>query len=193
VSCWSDTLPPSRPVTNAWRRAGESAEGPRRAPRTRWGSTAPPVLRASVIVATLAALGLALASCDRDDRNQAATVSDAWPLPSGPPATVETYVQARPWASSKAAGQAFGRIWREETRNPQDRNGRGIDAYRWAIRTCDAVRRDGQPPEAMVQRVRDGKPRFTQQGAEVIVSAALRALCPDANASPALPSVGTHR
>jgi uncharacterized protein DUF732 len=78
---------------------------------------------------------------------------------------------------SKAAGQAFGRFWREETRNPRDLEGRGIDAYDWAIRTCDAVRNDGQSPEVMVQRVhREAK--FTQQGAKVIVTAALGAMCP---------------
>jgi Protein of unknown function (DUF732) len=152
-----------------------------RAPRTRRGNAAPLVLRASVIVAALVVLLLALAGCDGGggDRRQTASVSDAWPPTAGPPATVEAFVQARPWASSKAAGQAFGRIWRAETRNPQDRDGRGIDAYKWAIRTCDAVRKGGQPPEAMVRRVRDGTPRFTEQGARVIVTAALRALCPD--------------
>jgi hypothetical protein len=89
-------------------------------------------------------------------------------------------VLARPWASSKAAGQAFGEIWRKEIRNSQDR--RGIDAYNWAGRTCDAVRNGGQTPEAMMQRVHD-EGRFTRQGARVIVSAALRALCPARGAS----------
>jgi Protein of unknown function (DUF732) len=147
--------------------------------RIGWASAAPVVLRASVLAAALAALVLVLAGCDGGDRDQAASVSDAWLTGSGPPATVEASVKARPWASSQPAGQAFGRIWREETRNPRDLNGHGIDAYRWAIRTCDAVRSGGQSPEAMVRRVRDGKPRFTEQGAQVIVSAALRALCPE--------------
>jgi hypothetical protein len=132
-----------------------------------------------MIVAALAALVLLLASCDGGDRNEAASDSDAWLTRSEPPATVEASVKVRPWASSRAAGQAFGRIWRAETRNPRDLDGRGIDAYRWAIRTCDAVRSGGQSPEAMVRRVRDGNPRFTEQGAQVIVSAALRALCPE--------------
>ena len=78
-----------------------------------------------------------------------------------------------------ANGLAFGRIWRVETTNRQDREGRGIDAYTWAVRTCDAVRRDGQTPEATVRRVQRSKPGFTEAGAKVIVSAALRALCPD--------------
>jgi hypothetical protein len=154
------------------------------APSPRWGSAALLQLRASAIVA---ALLLVLAGCDRGHRDQTASVSDAWPPASGPPATVEPYVQARPWASSKAAGQAFGRIWREQTRNSQDRDGRGIDAYRWAIRTCDAVRKGGQSPDAMIQRVRDATPPFTEQGAKVIVAAALRALCPDDSAPTQLP------
>lgn len=161
-------------------------ESTRRA-RPRWGRAAPLGLRASVIVAALAALVLVLAGCEGGDRNEAASVSDAWLTSSEPPPTVEAYVKARPWASSKAAGQAFGRIWREETRNPRDLNGRGIDAYRWAVRTCDAVRSGGQSPEAMVRRIRDGKPRFTGQGAQVIVSAALRALCPEGDAPSQLP------
>jgi Protein of unknown function (DUF732) len=135
-----------------------------------------------VIVAAFAALMLLLAGCEGGDRNDAASDSEAWLTGSAPPATVEAYVKARPWASSRAAGEAFGRIWREETRNPRDLDGRGIDAYRWAIGTCDAVRSGGQSPEAMVRRVRDGKPRFTEQGAQVIVSAALRALCPEGDA-----------
>jgi hypothetical protein len=155
--------------------------------RTRWASAAPVVLRASVLAAALAALVLVLAGCDGGDRDQAASVSDARLTGSGPPATVEAYVKARPWASSKAAGLAFGRIWREETRNPRDLEGRGIDAYKWAIRTCDAVRSGGQSPEAMVRQVRDSKPGFTEQGAKVIVTAALRALCPEGRAPSQLP------
>jgi hypothetical protein len=123
-------------------------------------------------VSTLvAALALTIAACGGSDRNSGTSVV-------GPPATVEPYIQARPWASSKANGQAFGRIWREQTRDPRDRDGRGMAAYDWAIRTCDAVRQDGQTPQTMVQRVRH-EAQFSTQGAKVIVTAALQALCPD--------------
>jgi len=131
------------------------------------------MLRAIVIVATLVPT---VAGCYGGGREQ--TIPDAQLLPSGPPPTIEAHIRARPWASSKAAGQAFGRIWREETRHPQDRDGRGIDAYNWAGRTCDGVRNGGQTPEAMVRRVR-AQGGFTEQGARVIVTAALGALCPD--------------
>jgi hypothetical protein len=149
----------------------------RRTPTTRATRA---ISRSLAIVAALIVVIVAVASCGGGDRQQ--TIPDAELLPSGPPPTIEAHVQARPWASSKAAGQAFGRIWRKEIRNPKDRNGRGIAAYNWAGRTCDAVRNGGQAPEAMVQRVHD-EGRFTRQGARVIVSAALRALCPAQGAS----------
>jgi Protein of unknown function (DUF732) len=136
------------------------------------------ISRPLAIVAALIVVILAVASCGGGDRQQ--TIPNAQLLPSGPPPTIEAHVLARPWASSKAAGQAFGEIWRKEIRNSQDR--RGIDAYNWAGRTCDAVRNGGQTPEAMMQRVHD-EGRFTRQGARVIVSAALRALCPAQGAS----------
>jgi hypothetical protein len=140
----------------------------------------PPGLRAVVFVAVVILGG---AGCSGGDRgNREAVIPDAQLLPAGPSATIEAHVRARPWASSKANGQAWGRIWLEKTRSPRDRDGRGIDAYRWAIRTCDAVRKDGESPEAMMRQVRESKPGFTQQGAQVIVSAALRALCPKSDA-----------
>jgi hypothetical protein len=127
-------------------------------------------LHALLILATLV---VAAAGCGGGkDRQEAMPDADF-----GPPPTIEASVPARPWASSKAAGQAFGRIWREKIRNPHDRDGRGVDAYGWAGRTCDAVRNGDQTPEAMVERVRD-EGRFTQQGARIIVAAPLSALCP---------------
>jgi hypothetical protein len=137
--------------------------------------------RTIVTVVVLTAVALMTAGCSGGDREEA-TIPEAQLLPSGPPPTIEPHIAARPWASSKARGQAFGTIWRKETRNPKDRDGRGIDAWTWAGRTCDAVRNGGQTPEAMVQRVHD-EGRFTQQGARVIVSAALSALCPAQGAS----------
>ncbi|HEX5882759.1 MAG TPA: DUF732 domain-containing protein [Actinomycetota bacterium] len=137
------------------------------------------ISRSLATVAVLIVVILAVASCGGGDRQQA--IPNAELLPSGPPPTIEARIRVRPWASSKAAGQAFGELWRKEIRNSQDR--RGIDAYKWAGRTCDAVRNGGQAPEAMVQRVHD-EGRFTRQGARVIVSAALRALCPAQATSP---------
>jgi Protein of unknown function (DUF732) len=158
------------------------SKGTMRAPPSPGKGTTPLMLRAIVIVA---AFVLTVAGCGGSDHQQ--TIPDAQLLPSGPPPTIEAHIRARPWASSKAAGQAFGRVWREETRAPRDRDGRGIDAYNWGVRTCDAVRKDGQSPEAMVRRVRE-QANFTQQGATVIVTAALRALCPDqATLSPLRP------
>jgi Protein of unknown function (DUF732) len=133
------------------------------------------ISRSLAIVAALIVVILAVASCGGGDRQQ--TIPNAELLPSGPPPTIEAHVLARPWASSKEAGQAFGRIWRKEIRNPKDRNGRGIAVYNWAGRTCDAVRNGDKAPEATVQRVHE-EGRFTRQGARVIVSAALRAFCP---------------
>lgn len=141
-----------------------------------------PVLRRTLAtVAVLTVVGFVTAGCSGGDRQEAA-IAEAQLLPSGPPPTIEAHIRARPWASSKANGQAFGRLWREQIHNPKDLDGRGIDAYTWAGRTCDAVRKHGQTPEAMVRRVRD-EGRFTQQGAKVIVSAALTALCPAQGAS----------
>lgn len=140
-----------------------------------------PLRRAIVTVVVLAVVVLVTAGCSGGDRGKA-TIPEAQLLPSGPPPTIEAHIRARPWASSKARGQAFGAIWREETHNPKDPEGRGIDAWNWAIRTCDAVRNGGQTPETMLQRVRQ-EGRFTQQGARVIVSAALSALCPARGAS----------
>ena len=134
-------------------------------------------------IVSVGILVLLVAGCSGSDREP--TIPDAQLLPAGPPPTIEAHIRARPWASSKANGQAFGRTWREQTRNPTDRDGRGIDAYNWAGRTCDAVRNGGQTPEAMVQRVHD-EGRCTQQGARVIVSAALSALCPAQGAATAL-------
>lgn len=136
----------------------------------------PPRLRAIGMVTALAIVVLVAASCGGSGRKE--VIPDAQLLPSGPPPTIEAHIRARPWASSRAHGQAFGRIWREETHNPKDREDRGIDAYNWAARTCDAVRNAGQTPAVMVRRVRD-EGRFTEQGAKVIVSAALAALCPE--------------
>jgi Protein of unknown function (DUF732) len=150
--------------------------GTTRIPRTRWMRATPPALRAIVMVTALSVLVLVAASCGGSGRQEA--IPDAQLLPSGPSPTIEAHIRARPWASSKAAGEAFGGIWREETHNPKDRDDRGIDAYKWAGRTCDAVRNGGQTPEAMVRRVHD-EGRFTEQGAKVIVSAALAALCPE--------------
>jgi hypothetical protein len=138
-----------------------------------------PLRRGIVIVVVLVLTG---AACSGGDRQEPA-IPDAQLLPSEPPPTIEAHIRARPWASSKANGQAFGRILREETRNPQDRDGRGIDAYNWAGRTCDAVRNGGQTPEVMVRRVRH-EGGFTEQGAKVIVTAALQALCPDSQLRP---------
>jgi len=76
----------------------------------------PLVLRA---VAVLTAVVLA-AGCTGGDPQPAAGDTDF-----GPPPSIEASVLARPWASSKAAGQAFGRIWRAETRDPRDLERRG--------------------------------------------------------------------
>jgi hypothetical protein len=149
-----------------------------RAPRMRQMSARPPAVRVLVLVVVVFVVVLAAAGCSGGRGDREAVIPDAQLRPSGPPATVEAQVRARPWASSKWNGQAWGRIWREATRNPQDRDGRGIDAYKWAIRTCDAVRNGGQTPQAMVRRVRD-EGQFTAQGAKVIVTAALDALCPE--------------
>lgn len=127
-------------------------------------------------IVSVGILVLLVAGCSGSDREP--TIPDAQLLPAGPPPTIEAHIRARPWASSKANGQAFGHIWREGTRNLQARDGRGIDAYKWAIRTCDAVRNGGQTAEAMMRRVRE-EGRFTEQGAKVIVRAALGALCPE--------------
>jgi hypothetical protein len=143
--------------------------------RTRPVSVMPTVLRAALVAIVSVAVFTA-AGCTGSDREPA--IPDAQLLPSGPPPTIEAHIRARPWASSKANGQAFGRRWRAETRNPKDRDGRGIDASNWAVRTCDAVRKGGQTPQAMERRVRD-EGRFTAQGAKVIVGAALGALCPE--------------
>ena len=133
------------------------------------------------MVVVLTVVVLVTAGCSGGDRGEA-TIPEAQLLPSGPTPTIEARIRARPWASSKARGQAFGALWREETHNPKDREGRGIDAWKWAIRTCDAVRNGGQTPETMMQQVRE-EGRFSQQGATVIVSAALNALCPAQGAS----------
>jgi hypothetical protein len=135
-------------------------------------------------VTVLTVVALVTAGCSGGDRQEAA-IPQAQLLPSGPPSTIEAHIRARPWASSKANGQAFGRRWRRETSNPKDLDGRGIDAYHWAGQTCDAVRNGGQTPEAMERRVHD-EGRFTKQGAKVIVAAALSALCPAQDASPQL-------
>jgi hypothetical protein len=149
-----------------------------RAPPSRRMRAMPPAGRAVVLVAVVSIVVLAAAGCSGGDRgNREAAISDAQLLPAGPTGTIEAHVRARPWASSKANGQAWGHIWREKTRSPQDRDGRGEDAYTWAIRTCDAVRNSGQTPQAMVRQVRD-EGRFTAQGAKVIVTAALSTLCP---------------
>jgi hypothetical protein len=137
--------------------------------------TALPLSRPMAIVAILAVV-LTVAGCGGGDQQPA--IPEAQLLPSGPGPTLEPRVRARPWASSRWHGQAWGRIWREETRNPKDREGRGIDAYNLAIRTCDAVRNGGQTAQAMLRRVRD-QGRFTEQGAGVIVTAALGTLCPE--------------
>jgi Protein of unknown function (DUF732) len=136
-----------------------------------------PSLRSPFATAAVLTAVALLAGCSGGDR-QAAAIPEAQLLPSGPPPTIEARIRARPWVSSKAHGQAFGQLWREWIRNPKDRDGRGIDAYNWAGRTCDAVRNGGQTPEAMVRRVRD-EGRFSAQGARVIVKAALQALCPE--------------
>jgi hypothetical protein len=143
-------------------------------PGTRRVSGGRRLRRGSAIVAMLV---LAAAGCGGGDREP--TIPEAQLLPSGPPPAIEAHIRARPWASSKANGQAFGAIWRVETTNPKDRDGRGIDAYNWAGRTCDGVRGGGQTPAAMVRRVHH-EGRFTEEGAKVIVAAALRALCPPA-------------
>jgi hypothetical protein len=155
-----------------------------RAPRIRLISAMLPGVRAVVLVAVVSVVVLAAAGCSGGDHgDREAAIPDAQLLPAEPPATIEAHVRARPWASSKARIQAWGSIWREQTRNPPDRDGRGIDATIWAIRTCDAVRNGGQTPEAMVRRVRH-EGRFTEQGAKVIVTAALQALCPDSQLLP---------
>jgi hypothetical protein len=145
------------------------------APRARPMRTTAPHPRPMVMVAILAVV-LAVAGCGGGGDRQPA-IPEAQLLPSRPGPTLEPQVRARPWASSRWHGQAWGAIWREETRNPKDLEGRGIDAYKWAIRTCDAVRNGGQTAQAMLRRVRD-QGGFTEQGARVIVTAALRALCP---------------
>jgi Protein of unknown function (DUF732) len=137
--------------------------------------------RVTVTVAVLPVVTVMAAGCSGGDREEA-TIPEEQLLLSEPPPTIEPHIRARPWASSKARGQAFGTIWRKETRNPKDRDGRGIDAWTWAGRTCDAVSNGGQTSEAMVQRVHD-EGGFTRQGARVIVSAALSALCPAQGAS----------
>jgi hypothetical protein len=73
-------------------------------------------------------------------------------------------------------GWAFGRIWRRQTHDKRELR-RGIDAYKGAITACQGVI-DGQSPEAMVRALRKD-PGFSQQGAQVIVAAALRTICPD--------------
>jgi Protein of unknown function (DUF732) len=147
-----------------------------RAPRFRPIGALPPVLRAVVLLAVVALVVLAVAGCSGGRGDRESVIPDAQLLPSGPPPTIEAHIRARPWASSKVRIQAWGGIWREQTRNPEDRE-RGIDATNWAIRTCDAVRTNGKAPEAMVRRIRD-QAKFTQQGARVIVTAALQVLCP---------------
>jgi Protein of unknown function (DUF732) len=137
----------------------------------------PSLRRTVATLVVLTVVALVVAGCSGGVREEA-TIPEAQLLPSGPPPTIEAHIRARPWASSKARGQAFGAIWREETRSPKDRDGRGIDAWTWAGRTCDVVRNGGQAPEAMVRRVRD-EGRFTDAGARVIVRAALEALCPE--------------
>lgn len=149
---------------------------PRRA-RVRWAPRA-------ALVLLVAALAVAGAACDGGspsrpaDPGPSGISSDASSFfGDGPSATVESYVLAGPWASSEASGKAWGRLWLQRARNRQDRDGRGNDAYKWAIRTCDAVRLNGQAPGTMVRQVRD-RGRFTAAGAKVIVTAALHALCP---------------
>jgi hypothetical protein len=145
--------------------------------RIRRISVMPPLVRAVVLVAVVSVVALTAAGCGGDRGDREAAIPDAQLLRPEPPPTLEAHVRARPWASSRARIQAWGSIWREQTRNPKDREGRGIDATNWAIRTCDAVRNGGQTPRVMVRRVRDVG-RFTEQGAKVIVTAALSTLCP---------------
>lgn len=158
----------------------ERVQADRACPPCGWMRVTASLRRATVTVAVLAVVTLMTAGCSGG--GQEATIPEAQLLPSGPSPTIEPHILARPWASSRARIEAWGSIWREQTRNPKDREGRGIDATNWAIRTCDAVRNGGQTSEAMVQRVHD-EGRFTQQGARVIVSAALSALCPVQDAS----------
>jgi hypothetical protein len=155
-----------------------------RAPRRRRMSTPPPVPRAIVIMVALAVVVPVASGCTDSNREQA--IPDAQLLRSGSPPTIEAHIRARPWASSRVRIQAWGSIWREQTRNPKDREGRGIDATNWAIRTCDAVRTNGESPEVMVRRIRD-QAKFTLQGARVIVTAALEVLCPASSALNQLP------
>lgn len=147
------------------------------APRTLPIHATPVLPGRMAIVAILTVVILTVPGCGEDSNE--VVIPDAQLLP-GPPPTIEAQVRARPWAGSRWRGQAWGSVWREETHNPKDREGRGIDAYKWAIGTCDAVRNGGQTAEAMVRRVRDHG-RFTEQGARVIVTAALGTLCPEAS------------
>lgn len=132
------------------------------------------------IVAALVVVILAVASCDGGDRQQTIPQRATAAIRATP--TIEAHVRVRP-GRAQDQDQAWGGIWREQTRMPKDREGRGIDAANWAMRTRDAVRNGGQTLEAMAQRIHD-EGRFTRQGARVIVSAALSALCPAQGARP---------
>lgn len=138
---------------------------PVRTPLGRWVGATPVLLR---IALTLAALALTVAACDGRGGGGASSSDDG----------LAEYMQATRGGLIKldqANGMAFGQIWRQETHDKRDLQ-RGVDAYKWAIRTCQAVI-DGQTPEAMVRQVRDSG--FTEPGARVVVTAALRALCPE--------------
>lgn len=129
-----------------------------RASLGRWVTAPPPRWRIAV---TLTVLALTIAACG----GQAGT----------PDTGLADEAQASPWASSEMRGKAFGRLWLQETRDQRDLQ-RPIDAYRWAIRTCQSLQEGQTPSEVMARVARDG---FTEQGATVIVRAAKAALCPD--------------
>jgi hypothetical protein len=110
----------------------------------RWWMRMTASLRRTIVtVVMLTAVALMTAGCSGGDRGGSHH-------PRGAVASLRATSDHRAaypgsaWASSKARGQAFGTIWRKVTRNPKDRDGRGIDAWTWAGRTCDAVRNGGQ-------------------------------------------------
>jgi hypothetical protein len=140
------------------------------------------------ILALVAALAVTVAACDGRG-STANTFSRASASADGMAEYVQ-YTRGGRIKLNQVNGMAFGRLWRQETRDKRELQ-RGVDAYKWAIRTCQAVI-DGQTPEAMVRAIHDdvgvdqrGRPaRFSKQGARVIVTAALRALCPDHRPAP---------
>jgi hypothetical protein len=129
------------------------------------------------IVLALAVLALPIAACDGNGRDASTSKGRlAEPVQASPWTSAEVRGKAFPWASSQVRGQAFGALWRQGTHDKRDLE-RSIDAYKWAIRTCQAVIVDHQTPETMVRQVEAAG--FTGPGARMVVTAALRGMCPE--------------